>query len=148
MNTRIYWSGRSYKGKAEIVAEEIKSIGDDVKPEELVTYAEEHEDSELYKCFTWDNDDAAEKWRLHEARNIINHLKIEITETDATEPISFRLMLKTDNDSGYKETLKIVENVDEYAQMLERAKRELYAFQTKYSTLLELEDVFKAIEAL
>lgn len=47
--------------------QEIESIGDDVKPRQIVDYAKNPE-TELHKCFTWDNDVAAEKWRLYEAR--------------------------------------------------------------------------------
>lgn len=148
METRIFWHGYSFKGKPDKVAEEIKSIGEDAKPDEIVAYARAHDKSELHKCFTWDNDKAAEKWRLHEARLIVNSLRIEVIEPKKQEPVKFRMFIKTDDETGYKETLKVIQNPDEYASMLERAKNELNAFKQKYKTLKELSDVFDAIDAL
>lgn len=39
METRVFWSSYQFKGKPEVVAEEIKSIGEDVNPEDIVSYA-------------------------------------------------------------------------------------------------------------
>ena len=148
METRIFWSGYKFRGKAEIVAEELKTIGEDIKPDEIVSYAKQHEESELHKCFTWDDTSAAQKWRLQEARLIVHSLKIEVIEPEKPEPVRFRMMIKTDDKSGYKETIRVVQNKDEYALMLNRAKAELHAFKEKYRTLAELEEVFEAIDAL
>lgn len=148
METRVFWSTYHFKGNPEVVAEELKSIGEDIKPEQIVKYAENHEDSELHKCFTWDQIKAAENWRLQEARILVSSLRIEIIEPKKQEPTRFRMMIKTDSQSGYKETIKVVSNPDEYAAMLERAKAELQAFKEKYKTLSELEEVFEAIDSL
>lgn len=57
-----------YKADAQKVADEIgeKSI----TPQEVLEKARD-ENSELHKCFEWDNDIAAEKYRLEQARKII-----------------------------------------------------------------------------
>ena len=63
-----------YKGiDAQTVADEIADIGDDVTAEQIVERAKD-EGCELHKCFTWDNDIAAEKYRIIEARQIVRHL--------------------------------------------------------------------------
>lgn len=144
------WGVHSFKADATRVANEIKSIGDEVKPEMIVQYAEEHPESEIHKCMTWDNDLAADKWRLYEARMIVRNLVITVTTEERKEqPI--RMFMRTDTTSGYKETVRIYQNEDELEGMLKLAKAELFAFQKKYRVLSnkeELREIFKAIDDL
>ena len=52
----------NYKNvSAQKVGDEIDSLGEKVKPKQLVDYAREHPDSELHKTMEWDNTKAAEK---------------------------------------------------------------------------------------
>lgn len=136
------WStGFFSKADAQLVGEEIKSISESPKAQDIVNYAKKHKKSELYKCFTWDDTEAAEKWRLHEARNIICNLIIEEVEEDVPEEkLTYRMFYKTSKepDTGYEETEKIVVNKEKSLGMLEVAKSELEAFRNKYSTLTKL----------
>ena len=147
---KVEWGAIKFRGDPVIVSKEISSLGDEVKPQQIVKYAEEHPDSELYKCFTWDDNRAAEKWRLHEARNIVLNLKVTYQDADeqplTNEPV--RLMLRTENTGGYKPTIKIVQNLSEREGMLRMAMAELQAFRKKYASLSELEKVFEAIDSL
>ena len=61
------------------VAEEIISLGDNAKPDDIVNAAR-NGDSELHKCFTWDDSEAAEKWRKSEARQLMYRLVIKEQE--------------------------------------------------------------------
>lgn len=57
-----------YKGiDAQMVADEIANIGEAVTAEQIVDKAKD-ENTELHKCFTWDDEAAAEKYRIIEAR--------------------------------------------------------------------------------
>ena len=59
-----------YKGiSAQKVAEEIASIGESATPQQIVDRARD-ENSELHKCFEWDDSIAAENWRKQQARII------------------------------------------------------------------------------
>lgn len=144
------WGVRKFRADADVVANEIRSIGDEVKPEMLVQYAADNPDSEVHKCFTWDNDEAADKWRLHEAREIIKSLTIRVETVERKEqPI--RMFFRTSTTSGYKETVRIYQNDDEMEGMLRLAKAELIAFENKYRVLSnreELKAVFSAIHDL
>ena len=60
-----------FKADAQKVAEEIKSIGDEVTAEQIVELARD-EDTELHKCFDWNDQTAAEKWRKQQARQILH----------------------------------------------------------------------------
>ena len=65
---------------------ELKAIEDRagrLTPEQVVDAAAS-EDSALHECFTWDDSEAAAKWRLDEARAIIRSVRIETVVVDRT----------------------------------------------------------------
>lgn len=123
--------------------DEIESIGSDVKPQQIVDYAK-NPDTELHKCFTWDNDVAAEKWRLYEARQVVCNLVIVETNSD-DEDIQIRAFHKVDNDEGYKSFRIILKNKDEYEKLLERCLSDLRALKNKYQNLSEYQEIWDLI---
>lgn len=142
------WSavGTRYGADAQKVYEEIMEICDDLEsasPKDILEKAKE-EETELHKCFTWNDSVAAERWRVHEARLIVRQLVIkeEVVPKDRPE---VRVFYKTDNESGYKPTELIVTKQDEYKELLKRAYAELQAFKRKYSMLKELQEIFDLI---
>lgn len=144
-----------FKADANLVANEILSIneGKGATPKQIVEKARNPE-SELHKCFTWDDTVAAEKWRLQEARLIAANIVFVVTNkadnSDQPEKTKIKFFHNTDgkHDSGYKSIKLIIQNPDEYQALLRHAKLELKAFRDKYSNLKELSKVFIAIDAL
>lgn len=132
------------KADAQRVADEIMSIGDDVTPQQVLEKAR-NENTELHKCFEWDDAIASEKYRLIQARDVIRFLVIE-EETVPTDRPEVRLMYKTDNTTGYKPIKVIMQDKTEYEKLLERARAELRAFKSKYAMLTELEEIFSLID--
>lgn len=134
-----------YKGAdAQKVADEIVSIGDSATPRQIVDKAMDKR-TELHKCFEWDNDVAADQYRLQQARQITHHLVIE-EHFDANEdkpPIRF--LVKTSQVEGYKPIERVFRQDDEYQKLLARAMAELRAFKQKYSRLSELSEIFDLI---
>ena len=135
-----------YKGiDAQTVADEIADIGEDVTAEQIVERAKD-EGCELHKCFTWDNDVAAEKYRIIEARQIVRHLVREEVNADNEDRPPLRVFYKTDNSGGYKHIERtILRKEDEYQALLARAMAELRAFKAKYSMLEELREILDLI---
>ena len=133
---------------AQTVAEEIMSIGESATPQQIVDKARNAK-SELHKCFTWDNDSAADKWRLQEARSIVTHLIIKRSDENKDE-LPIRRFYKTDktHDSGYKPVEFVVANKDEYKALLQQAKADMCAFKAKYNGLRELETVLEAMDEI
>ena len=128
------------------VAEEIRSIGDDATPAQIVELAK-GKSTELHRCFEWNNTVAAEKYRLHQARQICANLIIKRPEEDAGEnDVPIRVFYKTTNDEGYKDSAIIFHKEDEYAALLKRALGELHAFKMKYSSLKEISDILAMID--
>lgn len=135
-----------YKGiDAQTVADEISEIGEAVTAEQIVDRAKD-ETSELHKCFTWDNDVAAEKYRIIEARDIVRHLVREELPDAKEDTPPLRVFYKTNNGEGYKHIERtIIKKEDEYQALLARAMMELRAFKAKYSMLEELREILDLI---
>ena len=150
VETVIKWSLKDiFRADAQKCYEEIQEIGEEVKPEQVVERAKD-EQSELHKCFEWDDSAAADKYRLYQARNVMNHLIVirREVEDEEAEPIQFRVMMKNErsSDSGYKQTIVMVKDEDEYKKLLEQAYAELHAFKKKYQCLSELSEIIALID--
>ena len=150
VETIIKWSVNGiFKADASKCYEEIQQIGDEVKPQQVIDIARD-ERTELHKCFEWNDSLAAEKYRLYQARCVINHLIVvkREAEDDKSEPVQFRVMMKNDSsdDSGYKQTVVMVRDEDEYKKLLDQAYRELHSFKQKYSCLSELAEILALID--
>jgi len=134
-----------FKGvDAQKVAEEIRGIGEEASSQQIVDRARD-ENSELHKCFEWDDSIAAEKYRLKQAGYVVHHLVIK-EETVPEDRPEIRYFFKPKAESGYKPTKVIVRKEDEYKALLARAWAELQAFKVKYSMLTELQEIFDLIK--
>ena len=121
--------------------EEIERLGT-LEPQHLLEYARRHKNSELYKCFEWDDDEASRKYRMYQARQIICSISVEIKE----EPreISRVYYSVSDRDTlgkRFKNISLIINNEDEYQQIVEKAKDEFIKCKEKYEKLLNEEDM-------
>ena len=139
--------GSLFKADAQLVAEEIMGIGQTATPKQIVEVAK-NEDTELHKCFDWDNDVAAEKWRLEQARQVVRTLVIKREDPKEGEEHKpeIRFFHQTDNREGYKSVEFIVRNDDEYKKLLDQAYAELRAFKAKYHNLSELQEILDLID--
>ena len=77
----ISWGFMKYKADAETCYREIQSLGEEVTPQMIVDFARD-EDTELHKCFQWDDSVAAENWRKQQARQVVmsHTVKVERSE--------------------------------------------------------------------
>lgn len=133
-----------FKADAQKVYDEITAIGESVTPAEIVDRARD-ENSELHKCFEWDDRIAGEKYREQQAGYVLRMLVIkeEVPPTDRPE---VRVLQVTEPGQGYKRVELIVQKEDEYKALLARAYAELRAFKAKYSMLTELQEIFDLIK--
>lgn len=144
MEIKATWkTGYAGKGNAQLCAEEIMSIGDDVSAEQVVEFAK-NPDSELHKSFTWDNDIAAVKWRVHEARQVLCNLVIKKVDGEKKKVEPIRLFHKIDN-GHYKPISLIIQNEDEYQSLLRQCSEALLALKRKYSNLSEFDEIWSLI---
>lgn len=110
-------------------------------PADVVTEAR-NDTSPLHRFFTWDDTEAAEQYRLDQARALIRRVKIEIrTEPDA-DPIRVRGFVSVDTTgedaSRHYQPLTEVAGDDELRErVLDEARRDLRRLQAKYRHLGE-----------
>lgn len=122
-----------------------EEMGDkDITPEKVLDIARD-ENTELHKCFEWDDGIAAEKYRLSQARQLITFLIIRDDEPN-NEPI--RVFQISSEKQTYQPITIFMENESEYKTLLKRAKTELVNIRNRYKQLSELEEVFTAIDSL
>lgn len=136
------WGGAD----AEKCYSEIETLQDRT-PQNVLDLAR-NENSELHKCFEWDDSKAAESYRLQQARNVIQHLVIKFDEPTPEKSVAIRVYQISSVKNTYQPREFFIKHVDEYQKLLERAKAELQAFKNRYESIAELEDVINAINNL
>lgn len=113
---------------------------------EAVVAAAKPASSPLHSYFTWDDTEAAARYRLDEARRLLN-VTVEYIKTGKKE-IAHRVFcsLTSDRrDGGYRVTASVMSNTQLREQLLEDARDEMKSFARKYHALTELAEVFMAI---
>ena len=136
------WNCVSYKNvDANKVGKELEIINNGELTNKLILeYARNHKKSELNKCFEWDDKKAGEKYRLSQANNILQSISIVVPEQE--EPIKAYVNVKTSEDNKVFKPIKVVlNNPDEYSQVVSRAEKEFINYKNKYDRLLELQDL-------
>jgi hypothetical protein len=115
-----------------------------IMPEAVVAFAT-NPNTALHSAFEWDDTEAARKYRLQQARQLIRVI-VEVSPHN-TEPIRAFVALRSDRyeDGGYRHMPTLLKSRDGRKSILETALWELEAFQEKYKELKELAEVFSAI---
>lgn len=136
--------------KTNKVVAELKRIAKEngglLQPETVVDEARD-ESSPLHSRFTWDNTEAAHRYRIWQARQLIRVLVEVIAGTDETCEVFVSLSPDRERESGgYRIMTEVLSDADMRNQMLGDALDELSLFREKYRKLKELAAVFSAIK--
>jgi len=110
--------------------------------------------SSLYEFFDWDNSSAGDKWRLQQARLLINEIKIVVDDKEwyAFENVSISINDKDVSPKNkfslreYKPIVEIMDNVDYRNQLIQRALSEARYWRERHSELVELKSIFYSID--
>jgi hypothetical protein len=147
--------GRMWRVSAQIAGEELEKIearDGEITPRAVVEEARP-EGSKLHNVFEWDDEKAAEQYRLTQASTLIRCIVVKPEEKDIKEPV--RMFVNCNPvDDGQKKTGSYInfrsafEDPDSRAVILANAKHELQVFRNKYNRLKELAKVFDAIDEL
>lgn len=100
------------------------------------------EDAPLHAAFEWNDTIAAEEWRKHTARHIINSLVIR---EEAQEPVRAFFNIRAEG-SSYQSIHAIIRRPDKMDCLLGEAYAEMEAFRRKYAMLEQLRSVMNAID--
>lgn len=136
------------KGDVNKIGKELEIIEQNNKltAEEVVNYAKTHTDSELHLNFEWDDSIAGEKYRRHQANQLIHNIRVRIIENDeekTRKPI--RAFVQTAKFQNYEPIDVVVKDVDKYQMLLEKAYRELNGVKGRYTELTEIQELLKDI---
>lgn len=146
--------GRSWNVSAQKAGERLKEIEErdgSVTPQAVVEDARP-EDSLLHPVFEWDDQKAAEAYRIHQAGNFIRCIVVVPEKNDVVkEPVKLFINTKPTDDGQkragtYINVHSAMENPASRSVILSNAKHEMLLFRKKYSQLKELSLVFMAID--
>lgn len=134
----------------EKILEELQQIGQQngglIRPIDVVNFARDP-DTALHARFTWDDDAAAEKWRLLQARQVINvHVKVLAANTESVKAF---VSLSEDRKlpgGGYRAIEDVLGDEQKMESLLAMAQAEMQSFRRKYQALAQLAPVFKAMQ--
>ena len=120
-------------------------------PVDVVRQAE-NEASTLHACFEWDDTVCGEKYRLQQARALINQFTdiVYVRHKPMRIPLytSFRSDRGPNDEGGYHFVPTIIKTQSGRDKLIDTALWELEMFERKYRMLKELVDVFKAVKRL
>jgi hypothetical protein len=100
----------------------------------------------LHGRFTWNPDEAAHQWNLHEARMLINVVVSVIRHDLPPMPVFCSLTTDRSDGRGYRVTASVMGDSELRDQLLQDALAQLNSFTQKFQQLRELAEVFKAIK--
>ena len=139
MSSHEWRAGAPYsRFDADKVADEFEKIrakSGSLEAQFVVDYARTHKRSELFKMFDWDKDDAANRWWLHKAQDLIAAVREVRIVGGAT-------MVSRSNYSiggGVFVTNKEVQKSKDYQSIvLQRALAGLEGWRGRYSEIVHL----------
>lgn len=149
----IYEWKRNMAVKAQEAGEYLESLErkySKITPK-LIVDDSRSEEALLHKCFEWNNEQAAEKYRENQAGFMLRNLvSVNVSQTGEFEGTEIRAFVNvaTNNSTGFVSVLTAMNNNDMRDQILQEALSELLALKKKYSQLKELAEVFKALEGV
>lgn len=131
-------SQRDIKAIARFLKEEFPS--GDFTPKDIVAKAAPRQ-SPIHKYFDWNDTSAAEKWRLHQARNLVLSVVVEIDGIETSKYVS----VKINDRRSYIETETARHIPDIWDQVLARAIQDAQAWAARYDRFKQLSPIIKTI---
>lgn len=121
---------------AQVLGKILESLGNTPTPKQLVDAARPVK-SPIHKLFEWDDTKAAERFRIYQARNHINHIEVEIVhEGKSTFTKAYHsVIVETENEGkerAYKSVAAVRSNKEYAEQVVENARDELRYWRTRY----------------
>lgn len=132
----------------EVVAE-LQRIANDnggLLTAEAVVQAAASTRSILHSKFEWDDTEAARKYRLDQARQLIR-VTVTYIDREHTTPMRVFVSLSSDRyvgNGGYRLTTNVLSDAQYRKQLLEDALADMQRYEQKYSHLRELASIFSA----
>lgn len=114
------------------------------------TFVEEaSRDNTVRDYLVWDNDEAAHKWRLHQARVLLGSVTVVVERHD--KQVEVRGLHFMDSQKGYVPAARIFSDESMVAELAAKAKRDAIVWYHRYQNIrscLEITPLFNEIERL
>lgn len=137
------WKNCGFKADAQIVGEELEKLESkgELNSNVVLDYAKQNKNSELSKCFEWDNNIAGEKYRQIQATQVLCSISYVI-EKESEEKQRVYVSIRTkDETRQFKNIMNVLEEDEEYKQLIDKAKKELESCTEKYNNIIKKQDI-------
>jgi hypothetical protein len=122
----------------------LKTVVDNARPKNAPLHGE----------FTWTNSEAAEKWRLEEARKIVQSIEVVHNDSPPTRAYEAVTIIGSQTDEGddvapqrvFRSVADIMADPAARDDLLTQAIRDALAWRKRYAALQELAQVFAALD--
>lgn len=147
-------TGAQYSVPADVVGRTLESIEERDGKITKESFLEESRplNAPTHALFEWDDEKAAEKYRLVQSGRVINNLVVKLETNENDVPLLARAVVNVAPEglkrASYISTTLAFQTESGRDVVLKHALRELETFKNKYSNLEELAEVFKAMEKL
>ena len=147
-------AGRSVAGKkAEDVGDELARINDkhgELTPSQIVKESRPAK-ALLHDVFEWDDPTAAEEYRIHQARLVINCVTVFNEDLPDTKPVQAFVSITVlnedeENERRYIPAQQVTSNPKLLEQHLDHLKRRLKNIRIEHAAFTELAAVWQAID--
>lgn len=102
--------------------------------------------SPLHNFFEWEDSVAGENWRLHQARMLINEVKIIVGERVVSAYENIDVSVDENSNREYKPFKEIITNKTYRLQMIKRAIDSIAYWREQNAIYSELNPIFVAID--
>lgn len=116
-------------------------------PENLINEAKD-KNNPLHDLFDWDNNIAGDKWRLQQARVIINEVKVVIDEKEyyAFENVSVKVNDNLEHKREYMPIVTIMSNKELRQQIIRSALQQLAYWEKQNEKYTELMPIIQTAQ--
>ena len=142
---------RKYSWKNYVFSQDSQKVGEELEELEKVSeitnknvleYARKNKDSELHKCFEWNDTIAGEKYRLIQATNVISSISFVIEEEPIKkQKVYFSVKSDAKESRQFKNIKDILEDDEDYKALLNKARKEFETCKGNYDSLIKREDL-------
>ena len=146
----IWRKGFEARISADAVGDELSRLreenGGRLTPKDVVEAARRR-GSSLHDLFTWDDTEAANKWRLSEARRVIGGLCYVHPENENKEPLIAYVSIRTEPAGRcYIDSRQVMGDQDLRVQALQECRQAIEAWRRRYRNLEEITRALDAFE--
>lgn len=135
---------------ADVAASELKRIKrvEGVLKAQIVVDHARDPSNPIHKCFKWDDTEAANSYRLYQARCLMHNLyTVKWKEDEATPDRPFIFNVQTEEDGRqYKTAAEIMDDRPAYDYLFDNAVAIIKGWRKRFAHIKELEGIHREID--